>query len=153
MPLLWFFLACPAPTPPAPPAESETPPRPSGLIRVVERWEPVDSGRLCLIFYDNGDLTIAITDGASPGKVEVTSRYTRTENALQIMPRRIYRHRHVSRCREHVEPARELEEEDVLGLTIVPGESATFTIRTLSESRLELCGVPERCVLLGRVEP
>lgn len=153
MHVFWFLLACQTFQPPEPPAGDAAPSRADNPPFVAERWEPVDGGPLCLIFDDSGALTMAIIGGASPGKVEITADYERTDTALHVVPRRILRHRYVSRCREHVESEKYLDAEDVLGLRLVPGEEATFTLRALSASRLEVCGLPARCVRLGRVEP
>ena len=150
--LVALLLSCTALSPSNPTTDNASPAPADGRPAVTERWEPVDTGSLCLIFHDSGALTMALTGRSAQGKIEITADHERTDTALHVVPRRILQNGYVSRCRQSVVPDRYLDEQDVLGLRLAPGETTTFALRTLSSDRLEICGLPEHCIQLRRVD-
>ena len=145
---LCLSLACPALSP----TDNTSPTPADSQPALPERWEPVDTGSLCLIFHASGALTMAITGETAQGKIEITADHERTDTALHVVPRRILQSGYVSRCRQSVVPDRYLDEQDVLGRRLAPGETTTFALRALSSDRLEVCGLPEHCIQLRRAD-
>jgi hypothetical protein len=114
-------------------APQPTPPSPAAPIGW---WR---SDRVCLELHENGDFELAVMPPGNP-KIVIVGAATTTRDGEQwkvaLTPKAIWQSRYISSCRKSVISAKQLDHQDVLGVVLKPGETATATLQIGDDVKL-----------------